>query len=114
MLNVVFTGPAFDSAGQSILRANLIAACEPTMHVQHSMSKDTNLLVASRTDTVKAKMAVQRGIKVMSYPEFLARYLVGVEIPTEGVPNKFTDKIDTDLLVPVFLSNEQLEKIDVL
>lgn len=114
MIRVVFTGPAFDSAGHSILRFDLLTACTGIANVQGSVQADTDYVVASRTDTVKAKKAAARGIKVLTYPEFIARFLSGVTIPTGGKPCKYTDKIDPDLLIPVFLTGEQLAEIDVL
>ena len=102
-MNVVFTGPAFDSLGQSVARSNLISACKAVGYVvQSSVRGDTDLLVASRTDTVKAKTAEGQGKKVMTYPEFIGQFLSGIEIPTEGRPVKYTDQVDLNLLVPDF------------
>lgn len=116
MLRVVFTGPAVDGYGNSILRANLIDACLSTgeIDVQSSVRKDTHAVVASRTDTVKAKGAASRGLIVLTYPEFIARYLRGVKIPTNGAANPYTDKIDPDLLVPDFTGGKALADLDVL
>jgi len=93
MLNVVFTGPAVDVLGQSIVRANLIAACNKlgTVSVQPAVKANTTLVVASRADTVKAKSAAARGVKVLTYPEFLIQHLAGVAIPTDGKWSWFTD-----------------------
>lgn len=58
-LNVVFTGPALDNTGNSIIRSNLIAACKKVgIAVQSSVRVDTAMVVASRVDTVKAKSAL--------------------------------------------------------
>ena len=113
---VVFTGPAVDSQGRSITRANLVKACEGTgtIIVQSSVRGDTDLLVASRTDTVKAKKAAASGLPVLTYPEFLATRLRGVEIDSGGPVDPYTDKLDPDLLVPVFLDDQQLELLDIL
>lgn len=93
MLNVVFTGPATDVLGRAIIRANLVAACHMTgrLSVQDAVKASTHVLVASRADTVKAKSAAARGVKVLTYPEFLREHLAGVAIPSEGKWNGFTD-----------------------
>jgi hypothetical protein len=70
MANVVLTGPAHDAMGQPILRADLIEAAQAAGHA--SMQHGVELLVASRTDTVKALKAAQGGIPVVDYPTFLA------------------------------------------
>lgn len=115
MLNVVFTGPAVDSAGSLILRDNLIKACKRKMIVEKSVTQQTNLLVASRTDTVKAKKAAARGVDVMGYPEFFARYLDGVCIETAGKASPWVDKMtDPELLVPVFVDSKTLSAKDIL
>ena len=116
-MNVVFTGPAYDSSGNSILRSNLAYACTEKggIHVQLKVNSMTDALVASRTDTVKAKGAAMRGITVWSYPEFIAMHLRGVNIPSTGKANGYVDKVvDPDLLVPVFVESAQLELMDVL
>lgn len=77
-MKVVFTGAAMNPDGSNVVRAALQSACaELGMVMQKSVQKDTELLVASRTDTVKAMAAEQRGIKVMSYPDFITKYLGG-------------------------------------
>ena len=116
MTNVVFTGPAVDGTGHTVLREALIQACQAkgSMNVQPSVQTTTNLLVASRTDTVKAKKAVSRGLTVLTYPKFIGKFLRGVVLPTDGVPGKYVDKIDLDLLVPDFTEGEQLADLDVL
>ena len=91
-MNVVFTGPAFDGAGQAIIRANLIAACQKTgLFVQPAVKATTDLLVASRKDTVKAETAAERGVKVLTYPEFISTFLTEVEIMAGGKPDKWCD-----------------------
>lgn len=84
MENIVFTGPAFDLNGQAILRANLVAACQMTgrFNVQSAVTSATDLLIASRTGTAKAKKAAQRGVEVMTYPEFISRALAGIPLKT--------------------------------
>lgn len=108
-MKVVFTGPAFDNTGHSIVREDLIAACAGTgkFQVQASVRKDTELVVASRTDTVKAKAASARGLTVLTYPQFINRFLAGVELNRGSRPNKFTDVVDQDLLVPDFAKPSQ-------
>lgn len=102
-MQVVFTGPAFDGQGQSILRANLAKACAAkSIVVQSSIKPTTNILVASRKDTVKAHCAAKRGLVVVTYPEFIAAFLDGVEIATGGKPDRYADAVDKDLLVPDF------------
>ena len=99
-MNIVFTGPAIDGNGNSILRASLSYACiqKGNLMIQSSIRKDTDILVASRVDTVKAAKASQAGIAVFSYPEFINRFLRGVTIATSGVANKYVDHVSADLL----------------
>lgn len=104
MVSVVFTGPAIDNAGRSITRQALENACMVVgnIGVQPAIRADTEVLVASRKDTVKARRAAERGLPVLTYPEFINHYLDGVEIEAGGQFNRFTDKIDQDMLVPDF------------
>ena len=113
-MKVVFTGPAFDNSGCSVVRSDLIAACQSTgkFTVQGAVKGDTDLLVASRTDTVKAKGAVARGLTVLTYPQFIRSFLSDTVIKTGSKPNKFTDLVDHDLLVPDFTG--ALEAVDYL
>jgi hypothetical protein len=114
-VNVVFTGPAYDGSGHSILRAHLASATiAQGLKVQPSVMASTDLLIASRKDTVKAAGAMQRGVKVLTYPEFINRYLSGQAIATGGKPNKYTDKVDLDLLVPDFTGADGLDAAYVL
>lgn len=101
-MKVVFTGPAFDNAGHSVVRADLIAACVATgeFTVQSAVKADTDLLVASCTDTVKAKARPE--LNIMTYSAFIARFLNGVELKRGNKPNAYTDQVDQDLLVPDF------------
>ena len=103
-VNVVFTGPAFDGSGRAIVRDNLIAACLSAGAITVSLRVTciTQILVASRKDTVKAKSASARGIPVLTYPEFIQSYLKLTKVPTGAKPNAFTDGIDTDIPVPDF------------
>lgn len=103
MLSVVFTGPAFDNDGRSILRDDLAAAAQKAgITVANRVTTGTNILVASRTDTIKALTASQRGVAVLTYPEFINRYLKEVEITKGAKPNRYTDVVSKDLLVPDF------------
>jgi hypothetical protein len=104
MINAVFTGPAYDGTGHAIIRDNLIAACLTTgaITVAPRISCSTDVLVASRKDTVKAKAAAARGIPVLTYPEFIQSYLKLTKVPTGAKPNAYTDCIDTDIPVPDF------------
>jgi hypothetical protein len=103
-MNVVFTGPAIDGYRHSVVRADLISACahKGNLHVQSSVRGDTDVLVASRTDTVKAKAAHARGIAVFTYPEFISRFMGSVELKRGSKPNHYVDAVDLDLLVPDF------------
>jgi hypothetical protein len=116
MLNIVFTGPAIDGNGNSVLRADLAAACQKKggMAVQPAVRADTNVVVASRTDTVKAKRAEERGLAVLTYPQFIAHFLRGVSIESGGKANSFVDAVNKDLLVPDFTDGAQLAAMDVL
>lgn len=92
-MNIVFTGPATDSSNRSVLRADLIAAVQAKgFRVQNAVTAATQLLVASRTDTVKAKR-VGPGTKVTTYAAFIDLVLGGsvpkCDQPTS--PNKYTD-----------------------
>ena len=92
-MNVVFTGPAFDTDGASIVRADLTYACiqRGGIIVQPRVDAATDLLVASRIDTVKASKAADKGITIMTYPEFIATFLPGVVIPKNGGANRYVD-----------------------
>ena len=116
MMNVVFTGPAFDGEGNSVLRTALTYACivKGNLTVQDRIQADTDMLVASRTDTVKALNAAKRGIAVLGYPEFINNFLRGIELPKGGKANKYTDHVDLDLLVPDFTDGKLLEQLDIL
>ncbi len=94
-LNVVFTGPAILEDGRLIPRSNLVAACKQfgAIQVQPRVRGDTDLLVASRTDTVKAKSAAASGIMVLSYQTFVDRHLCGACLPEDGEVDRFTDSV---------------------
>lgn len=82
MLKVVFTGPAVDRNGKSVVRADLVEACiKLGIIVQTRVGADTNLLVASRTDTVKARAAVS--IPTVDYPTFIT-WIFGGSIDATG------------------------------
>jgi hypothetical protein len=92
-MNVVFTGPAFDAEGASIVRADLTYAVikRGGIVVQPRVDAATDLLVASRIDTVKASQPADNGIAIMTYPEFIATFLEGVTIPKNGAANRYVD-----------------------
>ena len=70
-MNVVFTGTAVDEAGVHVLRDDLQKmAARQGYYMQKAVNAGTDLLVASRTDTVKAKRAKSLGVSVVTYPEF--------------------------------------------
>ncbi|MBS7812389.1 BRCT domain-containing protein [Roseococcus pinisoli] len=72
--NVVLTGPAVTANGDVVLRADLISqATKLGWNIQKSVQATTEMLVASRADTVKAREAKERGIIVVTYAEFLAQ-----------------------------------------
>ena len=92
---VVFTGPASiddDGVRRWVLREELEAACaKKGITVQKSLSKNTNLVVASRTDTQKYLKAIERGIPVMSYWYFIQTYLGGEVPPMEDAEPGWVD-----------------------
>lgn len=113
MTRVVFTGPAVDGSGNTVVRAALAAACaQKSIEVQASVRPNTDILVASRLDTLKAKRAASTGMKVIGYPEFINQYLCGVCVPVSGRANlhtTFANSLAQDLLVPDFTTNQQGE-----
>lgn len=115
-MNVVFTGPAFTSSGQSVVRSDLTYACtlKGNITVQGSVRADTDMVVASRVDTVKALNASMRGLAVLTYPEFITKFLRGIDIKTGGKPNKYIDAIQLDMLVPDFTGTFDLQAMDAL
>lgn len=114
-LNVVFTGPAFDCQGRSVSRDNLIAACSAkgSIHVQKAVRPDTNVLVASRADTVKARAAADRGIAVLEYGDFIANFLKGVPIVVGVAPHAYVDVVPKAKKTD-HLKVGELETLDVL
>lgn len=90
--NVVFTGPAIDGAGNFIVRADLVLLCgSHAINVQHAVRSDTDILVASRGDTVKAKRAAACGKMVMTYSQFLAKFLPDLKVPRNSAPSRYVD-----------------------
>jgi len=72
MMNVVFTGGGVDAHGERIVRDRLRhAASLAGFHTEDRVSSQTHYLVASRTDTIKAKRASAMGVKVLDYPHFI-------------------------------------------
>lgn len=92
MTKIVLTGPAITEDGEIITRSALTTALREAGHiVQASVRDDTEVLVSSRTDTVKYQQAVQRGLRTMTYMQLIAHHLDG-KIPSgEGIVNPFTD-----------------------
>jgi len=85
-LKVVLTGPAHDDIGNPVLRAVLVKACqERGLIVQPHFCRDTDLLVASRVDTVKARKAALTGLPVLDYPTFIQTYQLSPG-PSTGLP----------------------------
>jgi hypothetical protein len=118
VMRVCFTGPAIDEKGATILRADLIDACKVCNHDVHStVRQDTEVLVASRTDTTKARAAARRGVAVIGYPEFIRFALSGTTVQNSGRVNLYTDfakSIAKYLLVPEFGPTSQLALVDQL
>lgn len=89
-VNVVFTGPA-TYQGMPIVRADLISyVAQNGYRVQSSVRPTTDMLVASRCETVKARAAYERGITVLTYGDFLDR-LGGAPTPSGAPANAYTD-----------------------
>jgi hypothetical protein len=98
---VVLTGPAHDVAGNAILRADLIYACTIAgIMVEQSMSALTNMLVASRVDTVKARKAAERGLAVMDYPSFLQHFGLSPVIQEASVAKPCPYADSHQLIIP--------------
>lgn len=90
--SVCFTGPAFDALGQSVLRADLIKSAQELGFVIHpAVRPTTQMLIASRVDTVKAKKAKAQGVEVLSYPHFIMVYLHGSVAKSDGQPAPYVD-----------------------
>jgi NAD-dependent DNA ligase len=97
-MNIVFTGPGSGLHGEPITRAELKAAAEAKGHtVKASVTLDTEMLVASRTDTVKAQKAAARGIVVVDYRTFVAECLDGEVERTNAQPDLFIDSLQPAL-----------------
>ena len=114
-MKVVFTGPAFDALGNSIVRSDLTYACiaKGGITVQPRVDAFTDLLVASRIDTVKAGKAANRGIAIMTYPEFIHTFLKDAAIPANGAANRYVDafRVVRAMSAP---AQAALEQIDML
>lgn len=74
-MNIVFTGAA-TFKGERVMRDDLKRmAAQRGFTVQSMVSASTDILVASRDDTRKARAAVALGVKVLTYPGFCKCYL---------------------------------------
>jgi hypothetical protein len=71
------------------------------LFVQPAIKASTDVMVASRKDTVKAKSAQSRGLKVLSYPEFISKFLAEAEIMSGGKPDRWCDAVG-EVQVPDF------------
>lgn len=72
-MRIVFTGQGSDHLGNRIDRATLTGwALDNGDSVQPHVDNWTNTLVASRTNTVKARKARELGVNVMTYPDWIA------------------------------------------
>lgn len=73
MRYIALTGAAVDRDGRQIGRADLMRRCRAAGIIVHkSVRPLTDTLVASRTDTRKARAAQARGLRVVAYPDLLA------------------------------------------
>jgi hypothetical protein len=90
-MHVVLTGPATTRDGKAVLRGDLAALARTQGHtIQTVVNARTEILVASRADTVKARAARNTGIKVVDYPTFIAS--LGGYVPAQGALfDKFVD-----------------------
>lgn len=108
-MNVVLTGPAKDGQGNAIVRADLVAALAKVgISVRSKVDLTTDYLVASRTDTVKAKTAQSLGVEVLTYPQLITLALAQGDFKIEkiGTPDPYVDA-DPDSLVPDFTSGTE-------
>lgn len=95
-MNIVLTGAASYPNGKTILRADLVAACKKAdIKVQTAVEFTTNILVASRHDTVKAKNAKNLGVQVIDYAELIDLLgEMGVKIESTGAqPDPYVDGV---------------------
>lgn len=73
---VCFTGPGHDRTGATITRKDLAELATAAGHtVQTGVTEDTDLLVSSRDDTLKAKKAKALEVPVTGYSQFIEDYL---------------------------------------
>lgn len=94
---LVFTGTATDGDGKPVVRRDLEAAC---MNAGIQVAKYwpvgvDYVLVASRTDTVKAQAAKARGLKVLTYTQIIdvLAILGHPVVPTGAAPDKYVDAV---------------------
>ena len=91
-LKVVFTGPAYDANGTAILRDDLKDAVRKLgMIVHDNFSVTSNVVVASRADTAKARKALEKGVPVLTYPDFLKAFQVDVTPSKSRKPDPWVD-----------------------
>lgn len=96
-MNVVFTGTAYNGTAQRVMREDLARAAEAAGYVvQRSVQNSTHLLVASRADTVKANKAKEKGLLVVTYPQFIL-HLEQKGFPIVGA-GRFNPNVDADPL----------------
>lgn len=92
-MRVVLTGPARDAQGNPVLRADLVEKAKAAgLFVQTEFGPDTQLVVASRFDTLKAQGAAKAGIPMVGYAEFI-QLLGGVPQAAKSrhTPSKWVD-----------------------
>ena len=90
-IEIVFTGAAATKMGAPIVRADLIKHAETMGYVVAKRVKaSTKVLVASRTDTIKAEAARRFGVCVLTYGAFLEQF--GGDVPRTGKkPDSWVD-----------------------
>lgn len=102
-VKIAFTGPA-KYCGYAVNREDINdAAVKAGFIVRDKVDSQVDMLVASRTDTVKAINAAKTGIDVVTYQQFGdILHSLGVVIVASGKPvNPYTD-VDVDSLIPDF------------
>lgn len=79
-MKVVFTGKG-EINGALISRASWYAAAEQKGYeVQQAVDRHTELLVSSRTDTIKAREAERLGVSVITYDQFRDMLNLGEDV----------------------------------
>lgn len=94
MANIVFTGNAHSPNGTKTIRSEVEALAKKNGHaIQRSVGRNTDYLVATRTDTVKAEKAREFGTHVIGYDEFYSLLKTG-NIHDKSVPLASIEPLD--------------------